>query len=686
MVRLLLRSAALIAALALVVGGGPLRAAMAPTNPGVDLADLDPTCKACDDFTRFATGGWMKHHPIPAAYPAWSPWNELQDRNEALLRSIVESAAKDAGASGDSGRIGTYYRTCMDVDAQTQRGAAPLADELAKIDAVTDAASFQSELIRVTPLIATAAAVDFPHAPLMAISNSADPRNSSVQIASLMQSGLSLPDRAYYLAPQYAPQRASLLAYGTRILTLAGETPDAAAADAKAAIALETTLAADSMKREDIFDPQQSAGPKNLLTFAQVRKLAPTIDFPGYFAALHVPTTGTIDVATLDYFRKLSTLLATRPVGDLKAYLKMQYVSANASVLGKPFDDAAFAYTKALTGQKEQRARWKRCLAATSSAMPEALGKLFVAKAFPPAAKARAVAMVDNLRRTLRGDISDLAWMTPATREAALVKLDAIREKIGYPAHFRDYSTLAVGDDAVQNLANARRFAFAFGVAQIGKPTNRDLWAMEPQLLNAQYDPTNNDITFPAAILLPPFFDANADDAPNYGAIGMVIGHEMTHGFDNTGRQYDAKGNLRDWWTPKDAAAFTTRSSCIVHEYDGLTVVGSQKQKGKLVQGEAIADFGGLTIAYRAFEKAQHGKPRVVIDGYTPEQRFFLAFAKVWAENATDKVLSLQGQSNEHPIDRNRIFGTLQNMPEFAAAFHCKAGDRMVAAHPCEIW
>ncbi len=685
MIRTLLRSAAALAAIALVIGGGPLRAASGP-NAGVDLADLDPTCKACDDFTRFATGGWMKHHPMPPAYSSWSPWNELQDRNQAILRTVVESAAKDTAATGDTPRIGGYYRACMDVDAQTARGVAPISDELAAIAAVSDRAGFQRELIHVTPLIATAAAVDFPHAPLMAIGNTADPRDSSRQIASLIQSGLTLPDREYYLAPQYAAQRASLLAYGTQILTLAGSDATTAASEAKAAVGVETALARASMKREDIFDPQKSSGPKNLLAFAQVQKLAPAIDFPAYYAALHVPTTGTTDVATLVYFHKLSGLLETLPVADLKAYLKMQYVSANTRVLGKPFDDAAFAFTKALTGQKQELPRWKRCLAATSNAMPEALGKLFVAKAFPPAAKARAVAMVDNLRTTLRADVADLPWMTAATRKQALIKLDAIREKIGYPDRFRDYSALTIGDDPVANLANARAFALSFGIAQIGKKTDRSLWAMEPQLINAQYDPTNNDITFPAAILLPPFFDASADDAPNYGAIGMVIGHEMTHGFDNTGRQYDAKGNLRDWWTKPDATAFAKRSSCIVKEYDGLTVVGTQKQKGVLVQGEAIADFGGLTIAYRAFEKAQKGKPRRTIDGYTPEQRFFLAFAKIWAENATDKSLSLQGQSNEHSIGRNRIFGTLQNMPEFAAAFHCKKTDKMVAASPCEIW
>jgi predicted metalloendopeptidase len=369
--------------------------------------------------------------------------------------------------------------------------------------------------------------------------------------------------------------------------------------------------------------------------------------------------------------------------------MRWHYVNAYAPALSKAFVDENFAWSQKLFGLKTLEPRWKRCIRTVDGSMDELLGQMFVAERFPPSAKAHAETMVRNLRAAYRTDIAGLSWMTPATKTRAEEKLAAIVQKIGYPNKWRDYSSLTIArDDYLGDVQRARAFSAAYDIKKIGKPTNRAEWGLPPQLINAQYDPTNNDITFPAAILLPPFFSASNDDALNYGAIGAVIGHEMTHGFDDNGRLYDKVGNLRDWWTPADAKQFTARAACVTKQYGKMEAAPGVLQNGPLVTGESIADLGGLRIAYNAYEKSLAGKPRVSINGYTPEQRFFLAFATVWAENETPEFARFLGQSNEHPIGRNRVVGTLWNMPEFARAFHCTGADKMVkpAAKICTIW
>ncbi len=682
--RFLLRVAACVAAFALAAGQTPNAAV--PNSP-LDPSDIDHTCKACDDFYQFAVGGWLKKNPILPEFGSSSPWIGRYEANEALLHDALEKAAADPNATGETKQVGTFYRVCMDEARANRLGAQPLADEMARIDGATDLRGFQTELARVSRATGDIPTSDVPHWPLMAYLPTANPGDSTQQIGGLLQSGTTLPSPEYYTAAQFAPQRGALTTFAASLFTLIGEPADKAAADAATALDVEAALSKISMKREDLFNPQNTSTPANLKSLAQLQALAPAIDWRAYITDLHAPTDVTIDVATLDYFKQLSGMLTTRPLSDWKTYLKWWDASHETGALSTPFVDAGFQFQKDLVGVQQQRPRWKRCLAQTSAQLSEAVGQVFVARAFSGAAKARAVAMVGNIRTALRDDLTTLPWMSTATRTEALRKLGAMKEKIAYPDRWRDYTGLAAGDVSyAANLDAARAFNIDFFQRQAGKPTNRDQWAMSPQTINAQYDPQNNDITFPAAILLSPFFSASGDDATNYGAIGAVIGHEMTHGFDNTGRQYNAGGNLKDWWTPADSKSFDARAACIIQEYDGLPVAQGVMQNGKLVQGEAIADFGGLTLAYRAFKKTAQYKANRPIDGYTPDQRFFLAYAKVWAENATEKSLIAQAKGNEHSIGKNRVLGTLMNMPEFAKAFHCAAGAKMVAKTRCQIW
>ncbi|HEY6236870.1 MAG TPA: M13 family metallopeptidase, partial [Candidatus Elarobacter sp.] len=423
-------------------------------------------------------------------------------------------------------------------------------------------------------------------------------------------------------------------------------------------------------------------------TIAKLATLGSTIAWPAYLTAVG-SSQGALNVDEPSFFRKLDGILTSTPLPDLKTYVKWQYVGANAGALSKPFVDENFAWRKKLFGLKTLEPRWKRCIRTVDNSMDELLGQMFVAMRFPASAKVHAQGMVRNLRAAYRTDIAGLDWMTPATKQRAETKLTAIVQKIGYPDKWRDYSKLKIARaDYFGDLRNASTFAVGRDIAKIGKSTDRTDWGLPPQLINAQYNPTNNDITFPAAILLPPFFADSNDDALNYGAIGAVIGHEMTHGFDDQGRQYDQVGNLREWWTPADAKQFTTRASCITKQYGAMEAAPGVLQNGPLVTGESIADLGGLRIAYNAYEKSLAGKPRRTINGYTPEQRFFLAFATVWAENETPEFARFLGQSNEHPVNRNRVIGTLVNLPEFAKAFHCTARDKMVkpVATVCRIW
>ncbi len=523
--------------------------------------------------------------------------------------------------------------------------------------------------------------------PFFGYGSEPDPRTSARTIGELGQGGLSLPERDYYTRSDAKSKqlRDDFSAHAARELQLIGEDATTATADAATVMRIETALANASLPKAQLRDPKITTNP---YTIAKLATLGSAISWPAYLTAVG-SSQATLNVDEPAFFRKLDGILTSTPLPDLKTYVKWQYVASNAGALSKPFVDENFAWRKKLFGLKTLEPRWKRCIRTVDNNMDELLGQMFVAMRFPASSKAHAESMVLNLRTAYRTDIAGLDWMTPATKARAEAKLTAIVQKIGYPDTWRNYAKLTIArDDYFGDLQRASAFAVARDIAKIGKPTVRTEWGMPPQLINAQYNPTNNDITFPAAILLPPFFAATNDDALNYGAIGAVIGHEMTHGFDDQGRLYDQVGNLREWWTPADAKQFTTRAACVTKQYGNMEAAPGVKQNGPLVTGESIADLGGLRIAYNAYEQSLTGKPRTVINGYTPEQRFFLAFATVWAENQTPEFARFMGQSNEHPIARNRVVGTLVNMPEFAKAFHCTAGDKMVkpVTAVCRIW
>ena len=707
-------------------------AAAAPTTAPVtslapgrfDVRDLDPTCRACSDFYRFATGGWERRNPIPPEYSSYGTFTQLYERNLAVLHGLLDRAATTAtsiapapeasapeaagattgasatpAASGDAtataadtaapvasaplsndARLGTYYAACMDEASIEAAGTHPLDAEFARVAAVADVPGLVAEIAHVQRGAAPGTPFDYASTP--------DPKDSTRTIGDLGQDGLSLPERDYYVnaSPASAALRAKFVAHAAKVFALLGDDAATAGAEAASVLAFETRLARASFTNVQLRDVAKTT---NHFTVSSLQGAAPATGWSAYFAAAGAPQTTDVNVDEPSYFKALDAMLGSMPLADWKTYLRWRIVNAASPALPKAFVDERFAFDSILSGSKQQQPRWKRCVSATERAMPEALGALFVKSRFSPQAKARALAMVDNLQATLRDDFSTLPWMSPSTRTTAIAKLDVMRKKIGYPDKPRDYSAIVPQPHAyLADRYAAEQFAWNFDMGKIGKATDRGEWGFPAQTVNAEYNPTTNDITFPAGILQPPFYDVTNDDALNYGAIGAVIGHEMTHGFDDQGRLYDGAGNQREWYAPADVKRFDARASCVSDLYDTLPVDAHQNQKGRLVLGEAIADLGGTTIAYRAFERAQAGKPKTKLQGYTPEQRFFLAYANVWAENVRPEAARLQANTDVHALGRNRVIGTLQNMPEFARVWACPLAAKMVRppARRCSIW
>jgi putative endopeptidase len=645
-----------------------------------DPTDLDTTAGACTDFNQFANGGWLKKNPIPAAYSSWGVANVLSERNRDMLHAILDKAAKSNAAAGSNDRkIADYYASCMDEAAIEKAGLTPLQAELDRIKAISDVPALQSEIARLHTI---------GFAPLFSFSSTQDKKNSEEVTAYAGQSGLGLPDRDYYLKDDAKSKdiREQYAKYVQKIFELAGDSPEAAAAQAKSVIALETKLAAGSLTRVQRRDPDLTY---HRMTLREASELTPAFAWKQYYAALGVPEAAPVNVAMPDFFKTVNTELTATPLADWKSYLRFHTINSVAPALSSPFVDANFAFfSTTLRGVKEQLPRWKRCVAATDRALGEALGQAYVREAFPPAAKARTLAMINNLADALSADIRGLEWMNDATKKQALAKLNAFTRKIGYPDKWRDYAKLSVDRSSyAANLLRGRAFDKRHDIEQIGKPVDRTEWGMSPPTVNAYYNPSMNEIVFPAGILQPPYYDPNRDDAYNYGAAGAVIGHEMTHGFDDEGSKYDAKGNLVNWWTPADRAAFDKQAECIQAQFSEFKV-GDVMTNGKLVSGESIADLAGLKIAFAAYQKSQQGKPRQVIDGYTPEQRFFIGYARSWAAAGRPEAERLQATTDPHPLDRFRANAPLTNMPEFASAFGCKAGDPMVrpAEKRCIVW
>jgi len=676
------RVLAVLALLAFVATGRP--AAIGAVGADLDLTALDPQCKACDDFYQFATGGWSAKNPVPADQSRWGSFSVLAQQNQAVLRQIIEAAAKETAAdpASETGKVGAYYRTCTNEDAIERAGLGPLAETLAQIDAIVTPADLLKEMV----LLARIGADD---GPLFAVSPFPDRADSSHIIAAVSPAGYLLPDRDDYLNDDAAAKaiRAAYVAYATQEFVNLGESAARASADASAVLAHETAIARSVPATAELRNPATTWHP---MPVADLAKLAPHVPWSALVAEANLTGAASVNVILPAATVAADGLLVSEPIAVWKSELRLALIHAYAGDLPKTFSDPDFAFfTKTLSGQAVRPPRWRTCVESVDAALGEAVGKLYVQRTFSPAAKARALALVDSLQSELRDDISGLDWMSAQTKAKAIQKLDALGKKIGYPDRWRDYSALALSDDSlIGNDERIAEWAHARALAKIGKPADRTEWAMTPPEVNAYYTPLNNEVVFPAGILQPPFFSADADDAVNYGAIGAVIGHEMTHGFDDQGRLFDATGAVRNWWTDADAANFNARAACIVKQYDALDVLPGVHQNGKLVQGEAIADLGGLTIAYRAFQKTAEYRAHKRIDGYTPEQRFFLAFARIWAANARDEAKKQLVLIDPHSDPRNRVLGTLRNMPAFAAAFACPKNAAMVRppAERCSIW
>ncbi len=670
---LVVLSVVAVAALGACQAVRPTKAPVAA--PALSRANLDTTCAPCTDFYEFANGGWLKHDTIPSAYPSWGSFYALDDHNADVVHVILDRDAKSATGNGPgtdttAWKVGAFYAACLDTAAIDRLGIGPLTPVLTQVAAIRTAAD----------LVPALAALEHSDG-LAPWSNGStqDEKNATAVIADLGQGGLSLPDRDYYFKNDSATRyiRAEFVAHMGRMFQLAGDAPDSAAAEARAVLAFETSLAQASKSPTELRDPNANYHKMDLVA---VDRLTPHFRWEPFFAAQGAPPITAIDVRQPAFFQAVDGMLASAPVAEWKAYLRWRALHDAAPTLTSAIVAENFKFNQLFSGAKELLPRWKRCAAATDGALGELLGQEYVKEAFPPEAKARAVAIVNNLVSALHDRIGQLTWMGDSTKAQALAKLDAYTRKIGYPDRWRDYTALTIrpGEYAADVMA-ADRFEVARDWAKIGKPVDRTEWGMTPPTVNAYYNPLLNEIVFPAGILQPPFYSPTADDAVNYGAMGAVIGHEMTHGFDDEGRQYDKNGNLKDWWTKQDAARFDVQARKVVAQFNGYTVLDSATHvNGELTQGENIADFGGLTVAYAAMEKALGNGPRTRIDGFTPEQRFFLAWAQVWRELDRPQYARMLVSADEHAPAKWRVNGPFSNMPEFRAAWGCKAGDPMV--------
>jgi putative endopeptidase len=665
--------------------------AMAPVTPGsalavasaargLDLSQLDPTCDPCTDFAQFADGGWLKANPIPARYPLWGRVFELRDTITGRVHTLLEAAAANP-AVGDprAEQVGDEYAACMDTATIDALGVKPIAGELARAAAVGHGMALPLELAHLH---------DIGIEPFFSLAAEANPDGSAKpEILGIGQAGLTLPDKSYYLDPAKAPLRAAFVDHVTKMFVLAGDDAATSAAEAATVLAFETKLATISKAPADLRDPVSNT---NVMPVASAEASFAPFDLGAYLAARHIPADGSIDVGQPAYVKALAPLLVSTPPATLATVVRWYVLDASAALLAKPFDEENFHFNgTVLSGTVEQRPRWQRCVDGVSGALPDSVGAIYDAIYFTPNQRARATAMILNVKATLRDDITTLPWMSPSTRAYALQKLDLMGVRVGYPDKRTDYGDIIVHRDTY--AANVRSSAAARirrNLADLGKPFDRSRWSGPSTTVNAFYRDDANDITFYAGILQAPFFSDTFDDATNYGAMATVMGHEMTHGFDDSGRHLDAYGALRDWWTPGDSASFNARAACVKDQFDQFVVADGVHANGALERGEAIADLGGATIAYRAFERAQAGKPRTTIDGFTPEQRFFLGFATFQTEEDRPAYAKQRASSEPHPLGPFRIDGTLANMPEFAQSFSCPAGAAMVrsAKDRCKIW
>jgi putative endopeptidase len=649
---------------------------------GIEVSDLDRKADPCTDFAQYANGTWHAQNPIPSYMDRWSRRWKAGEEAKEQLKDILEDVSKrtDWPKGSVEQLIGDFYGSCMN-EAQINRlGLAPAEPMLKQIDAIKTQADLQRMIRQLQEM---GAFVPFG---LIAQPDNHDP---SQTIAYIFASGLGLPDRDYYLKPEprFQDARSKYLVHVANMFKLAGYNQTKADAAAATVFQLEKRLAENSLDNVALRDPKNT---DHKMSFADLKKLSPAMDWDGYFRAEKI-SRAELNVAEPRFMQEVDRELRQTSMADWKTYLKWQLLHNSANVLSDPFVNENFAfYGKYLAGATEIKPRWKRCAESTDQLLGEASGKKYVEKYFPPAAKARAQEMVKNILSAMHDTIEGLEWMSPETKKKALDKLATFNPKIGYPDKWKDYSSISITRTSYwNNEVNASRWnVIDDNWALIGKPTDRGRWGMTPPTSNAYYNPLLNEIVFPAGILQPPAFDMNAVDAVNYGSIGVVIGHEISHGFDDQGAQFDAQGRLNNWWTADDLKRFQQRTACVVRQFDNYYIEPNIHHNGKLVLGESIGDLAGAKIAYLAFKKAQQQHPAPTIDGFTPDQQFFLAWAQWRGDAIRPETQRLMVQGDPHPIAKYRVIGPLSNMPEFAAAFSCKQGSPMVrpAADRCEVW
>ena len=649
-----------------------------PYSPSLDPSSLDRSADPCTDFYKFSCGGWQKNNPIPADQAAWSVYAKLANDNQQFLWSILADDAKATNRNPVQQKVGDYFAACMDTAAIDRRGLDPLKPSLARIDALKDRPAMLAEIAALHHTL--------PGSYFFGSGTGQDAIDSSTVIVELGAAGLGLPDRDYYLKtdPKSVQIRDGYVSYVAQLLTMIGEPGPQAKSDAATILRIETALARASLSRVDRRDPHKTY---HKMSVADLAALSPALNWPKYFSTQGAPSLATLNVSQPEFIKAVNTELTTEPVDALRAYLRFHLATAAASSLSHPFEQAQFDfYSKTLRGIPVMPPRWKQCTRQVDRSLGEALGQEFVRRTFSADMKAKTQLMTGQIETAMQHEIEALDWMSPETKKEALRKLHAIRNKIGYPDQWRDYTALLVKpDDYFGNVRRSAEFEDAREWHKLGRPVDRNEWGMTPPTVNAYFNPQMNDINFPAGVLQPPLYDVKLDDAPNYGNTGATIGHELTHAFDDEGRQFDAQGNLKDWWTPADAKGFEDRINCIRDQYVQYVIVDDIHINSKLTSGEDVADLGGTLLAYIAWQKQTASEHLTDRDGFTPDQRFFVGMAQWACEIDRPENLRVSAITNPHSPGFARINGVVSNVPQFGKAFGCKAGQPMVHAPTCKV-